>query len=394
MRILFTGGGTGGHIFPIIAVARQLKKIFDVQRVSREEFRVNSRDSSSWQARPQNDRDCLEMYFLGVNGFGKELLIKEGIKTRIILTGKLRRYFSLHTLIDILKMPMGFLQSFWHLYIWMPDVIFSKGGYGGLPVILIGWLFRIPILIHESDTIPGLVNRLTAKFAKRIAFSFDLSKKYFPDDKIALLGNPVRSEITKICSSQDSTIKEKAKKEFKIKSQKPIILVLGGSQGARKLNELVEQVLTRLLEKYEIIHQAGKKNKILSKGIPQDLSYHAFPFLSEGQIAQAYVLADLVISRAGAGSIFEISACAKPSILIPLPDSASNHQRQNAFAYARAGATVVLEQDNLTPNLFLNEISKILDNPELIQKMKQSAQNFSRPEASQKIAQALIEMGE
>jgi UDP-N-acetylglucosamine--N-acetylmuramyl-(pentapeptide) pyrophosphoryl-undecaprenol N-acetylglucosamine transferase len=380
MRILFTGGGTGGHLFPIIAVARQLKQIY----------------TQSIQPIGSEKETPLEMFFLGPNGSVKELFKKEEIRTKTILAGKLRRYFSFWTIVDFLKMPFGLLQSLWYLYIWMPEVIFSKGGYGSVPVILVGWLYRIPILIHESDTIPGLANRLTAKFSKRIALSFASTEEYFPPEKTALVGNPVRSEIIQTCLTKDEEFKNQAKKSFGLVSQKPIIFIIGGSQGAQKLNEFILQLLPRLLEKYEIIHQCGPKNyqeieEATKQSQPQD--YHFFSFLDENQMGTAYLLADLVISRAGAGSIFETAACAKPSILVPLPQSAGDHQRKNAFAYAQAGATVVLEQANLIPHLFLNKVSQILDSPELAQKMVKNAQNFYYPQAAQKIAEALIEMG-
>lgn len=380
MRILFTGGGTGGHVFPIIALARQLKQIYT---------------QSITPIGPEKETR-LQMFFLGPNGFAKKPFKKEGIRTKTILAGKLRRYFSIWTIFDFLKIPVGLLQSLWYLYIWMPDVIFSKGGYGSMPVILVGWLYRIPILIHESDTIPGLANRWAAKFSQRIALAFASAKEYFPLEKTALVGNPVRSELIQICLLTDEKMKEEAKGIFGLVGQKPVIFILGGSQGARKLNEFILQILPQLLEKYEIIHQCGPKNyQQIEKAIKQSPSpaYHFFPFLNENQMGAAYLLADLVISRAGAGSIFETAACAKPSILIPIPQAASDHQRKNAFAYAQAGATVVLEQANLTPNLFLSKINQILDNPELVQKMSQSAQNFYYPEAAQKIAEELIKMG-
>ncbi len=380
MRILFTGGGSGGHVFPIIALARQLKQIYT---------------QSITPIGPEKETP-LQMFFLGPNGFSKKPLQKEGIRTKIILAGKLRRYFSIWTIFDFLKIPVSLWQSLWHLYVWMPDVIFSKGGYGSMPVVLVGWLYRIPILIHESDTIPGLANRLASKFSKRIALSFASTKDYFPSEKTALVGNPVRSELIQICLLSDEKTKEEARGIFGLVGQKPVIFILGGSQGASKLNESIIQILPQLLEKYQIIHQCGPKNyqqieKSFKQGLPQD--YHLLPFLNETQIGAAYLLADLVISRSGAGSIFETAACAKPSILIPLPQSAGEHQRKNAFAYAQAGATVVLEQANLTPNLFLSKISQILDNPALAQKMGQSAKNFYQPEAAQKIAEELIEMG-
>ncbi|MBU1292073.1 undecaprenyldiphospho-muramoylpentapeptide beta-N-acetylglucosaminyltransferase [Patescibacteria group bacterium] len=362
MRILFTGGGTGGHIFPIIAVARQLKK---------------------------NNPD-LEMFFLGAPagaGFS-DVLQKEGIRIKTILTGKVRRYFSPKIILDIFKMPIGLIQAFLYLYVWMPDIIFNKGGFGSVPVVLVGWLFRIPILTHESDTIPGLANRLGAMFSKRIAVSFVSTGKYFPSKKTALIGNPIRSAIP--------MTSEKAKTILGLTSQKPIILILGGSQGAQALNQAILGILPQLLEKYEIVHQCGFNNFEEIKRETSQISsdYHLFPFLNESQMSAAQLLANLVISRAGAGSIAEIAACGKPSILVPLPGSGSDHQKENAFAYAQAGATTVVEEENLTLSIFLNEISQILDNPELSQKMSINAKNFSRPEAAQKIAETLIEMGQ
>jgi len=370
MRILFTGGGTGGHLFPLVAVAKQLKNIY-----------------------PQNE-DRLEMFFLGPDDFSKNILEKEGIMTKTILAGKIRRYFSIKNIFDLFKMPFGFLQTLWYLYLWMPEVIFSKGGYGSVPVVLVAWFYRIPVLIHESDTIPGLANRLAAKFSKRIAISFPSAGKYFPAQKTALVGNPIRQEIIQACTSTNLKEKEKAKNVFNINSQKPVIFVLGGSQGAQKINELISLTLSSLLEKYEIIHQCGFKNfEQIKKETGQLNGYHLYPFLDLEQIVAAFTLADLVISRAGASSISEIAVCHRPSILIPLPDAAANHQRENAFDYARAGATIVLEQDNLTSHMLLNEISKVLENPVLIQKISANAKNFSQPEAAQRIAQALIEMG-
>jgi len=378
MRILFTGGGSGGHIFPIVAVARQLKNI----------------NTQSSEPIGPNDETILEMIFLGAGEFS-EALKREGIKTRTILAGKMRRYLSPEIILDVLKMPIGLIQALWYLYIWMPDVIFSKGGYGSVPVVLIGWLFRIPVLAHESDTIPGLANRIGAKLSKRIAVSFAIAGQHFPQQKTALTGNPIRSKITQICASANPQDKDKARNLLGLTGQEPVIFILGGSQGAQVLNKAILGVLPQLLEKYEIIHQCGPKNleAVRQKPGSSTPNYHVFPFLNEEQMAAAYTSADLVISRAGAGSISEISACGKPSILVPLLGSASDHQRKNAFAYAKAGATTVIEQGNLGPSVFLNEINQILSNSELSQKMSANAKNFSQPQAAQKIAQALIEMG-
>lgn len=367
MRILFTGGGSGGHLSPIVAVIRQLKKIYP----------------------------SAELFYLGPDNFGTEFLAKEGIRTKYILAGKFRRYFSFWTIWDFIKIPLGFGQALWFIYIWMPDAVFSKGGYGSVPVVSVAWLFRIPVLIHESDARPGLANRLTSKLAKRIAVSFSISEKYFSSKKTALAGNPIRLEITQ-------GNREEGRKIFELVSDKQIILIMGGSQGAQTINEIILMVLPQLLEKYEIIHLAGSKNyeatKNASSSIIQDTEllkrYHLEPFLEEERLKHAYALADLIVSRAGAGSIFEIAALAKPSILIPLAAAASDHQKENAFEYAKFGGTIVIEQANLKPHLFLSEISRILDNPELSQKMGEGAKSFSQPAAASKIAEELIGLGE
>ena len=196
MRILFAGGGTGGHIFPIIAVARQLKKIY------------------------APNKNNLEMFFLGAGQFSKNILEQEGIVVKTILAGKLRRYFSFKNFFDLLKIPFGLLKSLVYVYIWMPDIIFSKGGYDSLPVVLVGWIYRIPVLIHESDTVPGLANKLSSKFAKKIGVSFSSAKKYFPQKKTALIGNPIRAKIIKRCISEN----EEEKQEIEVSL---ILLVKG-----------------------------------------------------------------------------------------------------------------------------------------------------------------------
>ena len=371
MRILFTGGGTGGHIFPIVAVARKLKKI----------YADNSKENE------------LEMFFLGAGGLSKDNLKKEGIVVKPILAAKLRRYFSFKTILDIIKIPFGLIKSLIYLFIWMPDVVFSKGGYDSLPVVFSAWLYMIPVLIHESDTVPGLANRLASKFSNRIGISFSSAEKYFSPKKTALIGNPIRKKIVEKCILDNFQEKEIIKKKYGIQSQKPVVLILGGSQGAQRINNLVLKSFSYISDKFEFIHQCGIKNyeQVKSKS-PQSSNYHLFSFLDEDQMSDVYFIADLVISRAGAGSICEISICGKPSILIPLPESAGDHQTKNALAYAQSGSGVILEQLNLTPNLFVNEINKIIDNENIYREMVKNAKNFARPEATEKIVKELINL--
>jgi len=363
MRIIFTGGGTGGHLFPIIAVARELKKINQTP-----------------------DGQPLEMLFVGPKTVGEEAFSKEGIASKNILAGKLRRYFSGHNLLDVFRVIIGFFESLWILFSYMPNVVFSKGGFGSVPVVLVAWIYRIPVLVHESDSVPGLSVKLTSHFSKRIAISFPRAASFFPAKKTALLGNPVRSDIF-------SGSKEQAKSLFQLAGQKPLLLILGGSQGAKTINDIVFLAMKGLLEKCEIIHQCGQENfselkTLLGTNIPPE--YHLYSFLDEEQMKHALAAADLVISRAGAGSIFEIAGSGKPSILIPLPDSAGDHQKTNAFDYALTGATLVLVQENLTPNFLKDRVFALLENPDLLAKMSAAAKTFAKPDADRIIAQEVL----
>lgn len=369
MRIAFTGGGTGGHLFPLIATAREIKN--------------------------QN-----EILYIGPDDFVKETLLKENFPCRFIFSGKWRRYFSGLNFLDVFKILLGIIQSLWILWFWMPDVIFSKGGYGSLPVVFVGWLYHIPILIHESDAIPGIANKIAARFAKRIAVSFTKTKEYFPENKTALVGNPVRKEIL-----TDNT--EETRKIFNISSGKPVLLIMGGSQGSKIINNIVLKVLPELVEKCEVIHISGAKdyelvNENITKILKTDeilnydpkIYYHLYSFLDENTLKYAYLLSDVIVSRAGAGSIFEIAATGKPSILIPLEISASDHQKNNAFEYAKNGGAIVLEEPNLTPHLFLEKIFYLIDNPELRQRMSEGAKSFAKLDASEKIAEELLKLGQ
>lgn len=373
MRIALTGGGTGGHLFPLIAVAKQLKNIALERGIYNLDIRFFG---------PQTTDESLY-----------SSLIEEGIKIEPVMSGKLRRYFSFQNPIDLFKLFIGIFQAQWKLFRFMPDVIFSKGGYGSLPIIIVGWLFKIPIIIHESDSIPGLVNKISSKFAKRIAIAFPSALKYFRDSKVAILGNPTREDL-KIGSAKE------AKTTFNLMGDKPLILIIGGSQGAQAINDLIMTSINELLLKYEIILVSGEKNyrelfnESKARLKPQQEKYfHLFPFLKE-ELKHAYAAASLIISRAGAGSIFEIAYAGKPSILIPLPNSAQDHQAENAYEYSKFGATIVMEQQNMTSHLFLSNIDHILGNEKIAQEMSQSALKFATPDAARKIAEEVFYWGE
>lgn len=375
MRILLTSGGSGGHIFPLIAVSRELKKIA-----------------------PSYGIYNLDFLYFGASfeeTLGKEVIEKEGIRFKKSFPFKIRRYLALANILETIFLPLSFLYAMWQIFWFMPDVVFGKGGGVTIPVIIVSWMYRIPVLIHDSDAIPGKANQFLSRFAKKVAVSFETAKKYFPAkyaSKIALVGNPIRVDIL-------NGSKEMAKKVFGIKTEKPVILIMGGSQGALKINTLISEILGELLSNYEIIHICGMKHfddiskevKILF--IPEILErYHLFPFLKD-EIIHAYAVCDLVLTRAGAGSIFEIAALGKPSILIPLPTSAADHQLENAYEYAKYGATIVLEEANLTPNMLLQKINLILSDKNLEEKMSKAAKSFASPQAAQIIAQEIISLG-
>lgn len=367
MKILFTGGGTGGHIYPIVTIKKTLEKL----------------------------RSDTKFMYIGPNGFAKEALKEIGVECKFILAGKLRRYVSPLTFIDLFKIPLGFIQSLWHVFWFMPDVIFGKGGYGSIPVVIVGWLYRIPIIIHESDSIPGLANKILSRLAKKIIISFEETKKYFNTKKTILLGNPIREEFT-----QGS--REEGKRLFEISSTKPVALVMGGSQGAEKINDIVLNVLPRLLEKCEIIHLCGEKNfKRVKAGSQEELTkfdlqkaklYHLYSFLDIHKLKHAYAISDIIISRAGAGGIFEIATIGKPGILIPLSTAASDHQRKNAQALAKTGGAIILEEENLTMNMFLDAVFGLIDNPEKAKEIGEKAKSFYNPSTNQKIAEEIIKL--
>jgi len=373
MKILFTGGGTAGHIFPIIAIARRIRKIYKGKKEPRF-FYIGPKDD-----------------------FAQELLSREGIEVKEIWAGKIRRYLNPKSMFlnifDIfVKAPIGFFQAFFYIFFLSPDLIFSKGGYGSLPAVFSGWLMLVPIFIHESDITPGLANRISSKLALEIFVSFPSEQtEYFPKKKMISVGNPIRTEIL-------GGDKEKAKEIFQLNGEKSLILVLGGSQGSQRINDLILDILPQILKDFEIIHQTGKKNFSQVKAeaevmVPKEMMryYHPVRFLDEQKLKHALAAADLVISRAGSGTIFEIALSEKPSILIPLKESAQDHQLKNAYAYAESGACLVVEELNLTPHFFLERLEHLFSQPEKLKRMAKAAKLFSRPQAANIIAQYIIE---
>jgi len=367
MKIILTGGGTGGHLFPLVAVAKKIKEKMGVET---------------------------EFLYIGSGAeIEKEVIGKEGIPIKHIMSGKIRRYFSFENLLDIFKFPIGVIQSLWILLFDMPDVVFSKGGYASVPVVIAAWLYNVPILIHDSDSVPGLANRLSGKLASRIAVAYPSAKDYFPENKTIFIGNPIREGIT-------GGNPENAITKYKFTHSQPVILVLGGSQGSQIINKAIVRILPEIIHEAQIIHQSGKKNyeDTLHLAAEEGFKaghdgYYLTDFLSIEDLRDAYAVSSLVISRAGANAISEIAANAKPSILIPIKGSANGHQVLNAKAISDINGAYVLEEDNLGEHIFLQNIEKIINNKEVASSLANNIKTFYNENADSVIADGVIELG-
>lgn len=369
MRILFAGGGTGGHFYPIIAVVQAINDIIQREKILE-----------------------AKIYFLSDAPYNKKVLFENGIIYKEIHAGKVRRYFSILNFLDAVKTGLGIIKALFTLYSIYPDVVFGKGGYASFPVLFAARILRIPIFIHESDSVPGRTNLWASKFAARIAVSHEEASAYFPKEKTAYTGHPIRKEIL-------TPLSNGAYEYLKLNPNVPTMLILGGSQGAMLINDTVLQALPELLKKYQIIHQAGaihlettlKLTGVILKDNPYGERYRVFGYLNDLSIRMATGISKLIISRAGS-TIFEIAAWGLPSIIIPITDSNGDHQRKNAFNYARVGASTVIEENNLTPHVLISEVEKIMSDKGISDKMAKNARAFYRPDAAETIAKEIIRL--
>ena len=363
MKIVFTGGGSGGHFYPIIAVSQELTRLLE-----KEEF-INT-----------------QMYYISNAPYNEELLKQNHLIYKQNKTGKLRVYFSPLNLFDAVFTFFATIRAVFLLFFIYPDVVFSKGAYPSFPITTAARLLGIPVIIHESDSVPGRANKIAGKFAKRVALSYSEAASYFSAEKIALTGNPIRQELLDVP-------KVNAREMFGLIEDKPLIFITGGSQGAQLLNDVLIRVGPKILDTYQVIHQVGSQNfanfqatmDIILKNHPYQNQYKIFPYLDTQQMSAIGQTANLIISRGGS-SIFEIAVWGVPSIIVPISKTNGDHQRKNAYAYARTGACSVIDENNLTPNLFLSEIDRICNNEEVITRMKKGTKIFAKKDAALKIA--------
>jgi UDP-N-acetylglucosamine--N-acetylmuramyl-(pentapeptide) pyrophosphoryl-undecaprenol N-acetylglucosamine transferase len=366
MKIVLVGGGTGGHFYPLMAVAEA----------------VITRSINEGLPLPQ-------LYYMGPEPYDQAALDQHGIVYSYCPAGKVRRYRSAANITDRFKMLYGIVVATWKLFWLYPDVIMSKGGYTSVPVIVAAALLRIPSVIHESDAKPGRANLLAARFARHIAISYPDAGQYFPKEKIALTGIPLPSAtLTKV-------------EQPAITRDRPLVFVTGGSMGAKRVNDFILAALPELLTRYDVIHQTGRELftevQNTANALVTDSSvighYHPVPFLSTPEFSAALLESSVVIARAGSTTIANIALFGKPAILVPIPEEISQDQRSNAYAYARFGAATVMEEANLTPHLLIAEIDRIVSDASVQEKMKDGAKHFIFPQASDTIARALLTIG-
>ena len=339
-RIILTGGGTAGHVTPNIALLPRLKELgYDIQ------------------------------YIGSYTGIEKELIEPFGIPYHGISSGKLRRYFSVQNFTDPFRVLKGFREAHKLIRQLKPDVIFSKGGFVSVPVVLAGKRCKVPVIIHESDMTPGLANKIAIPSAAKVCCNFPETLKSLPEGKAVLTGSPIRQELL-------SGNKIAAMDMCHFTSDKPVILVIGGSLGAVAVNNAVREALPELLKDFQIIHLCGKGK--MDESLKDVEGYCQFEYI-KNELRNLFALADIVISRAGANAICELLALHKPNLLIPLSANARRgDQILNARSFERQGFSLVLEEEQLTKETLLAAVKNLYENrTTFINSMKNSGQQDS-----------------
>ncbi|MEQ9618188.1 MAG: undecaprenyldiphospho-muramoylpentapeptide beta-N-acetylglucosaminyltransferase [Deltaproteobacteria bacterium] len=353
MKVIIAGGGTGGHIFPAISIAEEIKRRNPSNNIL---FVGTSRG--------------LENDLLSKRGFRIEHIRARGIKGRSLLNSVNAIFSSLAGLFDSLSVIRNF----------RPDAVLGVGGYVSGPMVLAASLYGIPTAVCEQNVYPGVTNRILGKLVKRVFVAFEDSRSYFPGDKVLLTGNPVRNEILRNAGSEK-------------KAEAVVILVFGGSQGAHRLNASVPEALAELgREDISVIHQTGLKDYDYVKNLYQKFGIKARVLTFIEDMAGAYAGADFVIGRAGAGTVSEITALGKPSLLVPYPHAANNHQMENARVLERAGAAIVIEDKEATPENLSRALTGALGKDKL-NSMASAAAALGKPGAAGAIADEISKLG-
>ncbi|AGC67812.1 UDP-N-acetylglucosamine--N-acetylmuramyl-(pentapeptide) pyrophosphoryl-undecaprenol N-acetylglucosamine transferase MurG [Thermoclostridium stercorarium subsp. stercorarium DSM 8532] len=351
--IVLTGGGTSGHVTPNIAlIPRLINRGYDI-------------------------------YYIGSkNGIEKQLIEKEGIPYYGISAGKLRRYFDVKNFTDIFRIIGGFGQSVSILRKIKPDVVFSKGGFVSCPVVWAAWVLGIPVIIHESDITPGLTNKLSMPFSRKVCYTFPETEKHLIREKACYTGLPVRDEIF-------SGNRMRGYKLCGFMGGKPVLMVIGGSQGSENINRAVRSALDELLKNYQIAHICGRGN--VKPELENIKGYKQFEYVDR-ELPDIFACADVLISRAGATVLFEILSLKKPALLIPLSKNASRgDQILNANSFKENGYSEVLYEEDMTAETLVAKVNEVYKNRERYVKAMQN-RNLQNP--ADKIVEIIEEVAE
>lgn len=363
MKILIAGGGTGGHVYPGIAVAEELQR----QR-----------------------RDVEVIFVGGARGLEAQAVPAAGFPLRKIATAGFHRREWWRWPGAVLVNVVGLLQALWIVLTERPGAVLGTGGYVSGPVSLAARLLGRPLLLQEQNSIPGLTNRWLARIADEVHLSFLEARTYFVrKDHLKVTGNPVRAHIV-------DADREQSMKEFGLTPGKPVVFVFGGSRGAKRINEAAVDMMRRLKGRMDLqfILQTGREDfdRVQSQVEADGLPVTVLPFVSN--IHMAYAIADLIVCRAGAMTIAELAVCGRPSVLIPYPFAAHNHQEVNASNLVDRGAAVMIRDEELTGERLTKEIAHLLADRQALSRMSANARLFARPDAAARLAKSLIRWAE
>jgi UDP-N-acetylglucosamine--N-acetylmuramyl-(pentapeptide) pyrophosphoryl-undecaprenol N-acetylglucosamine transferase len=337
-KILLTGGGTAGHVMPNLALVPYLK-----------------------------DRDYHIDYIGSKIGIEKTLIEQEGLPYYGIASGKLRRYFDFKNFTDLFKIAFGTFQSIFLIHKLKPNLVFSKGGFVSVPVVIGAWVNRVPIIIHESDMTPGLANKIALRFTNKVCTTFESTLKHLPPSKGYFTGSPIRHAILHGDPSKGLAFTN-------LEGEKPVLMMTGGSLGAKDLNKCLRDSLKELTATFDVVHLCGKGH--MDHDFDHYEGYRQYEFIGS-EMPDLYAIADVLISRAGSNTITELLALRKPNLLIPLPVAQSRgDQLVNAASFEESGYSMVLHQENMTPETLTKSVLYLLNHPEIyVDKMKESQQS-------------------
>ncbi|MFI6503140.1 UDP-N-acetylglucosamine--N-acetylmuramyl-(pentapeptide) pyrophosphoryl-undecaprenol N-acetylglucosamine transferase [Nonomuraea typhae] len=367
LRLLITGGGTGGHTYPALTTLAAVQR----RRLPHDVLWVGT-----------------------AGGLEARITAEHGIPFKAITTGKLRRRPNLRELgtniADVFRIPVGVAQAIGHAARYLPDVVLSTGGYVAVPIGVAAKLIRRPLVMHEQTTVVGLANRILSRLATRIALSHESSLDYLPASaraKAVVTGNPVRPELL-------HGDRAAAYDRFGLTFEVPLIYVTGGAQGSKQINTLIAESLPVLLRHAQIVHQCGPAwiEQMRAVPLPPELAgrYHPVPYVG-AELPDLFAAADVVVARSGAGTVSELTAVGKPAVLIPLIPTGGDEQRKNASYLASSGAARALLEPQPTSQMLLAELMPILSDPALRAAMADSARKLGRVDAADALADVLLE---